>query len=970
MDSLAVAAAVIQFVEFTAGLISKGIIIHSSLTGLTNDCEELGRITESLVQNSHEIKESFGTCNRQQLTGNEKDLEQIASDCQVVATELLDALAKLESKHPRTKWRSFRLALQSAWSEGKVKSLESRLDRFRQQLMVNVLNSLRREAKRSIQEQILMRESLERVEQLQRNTISVGDLFIRKVMEGERWRNDLLQMIHEQGQADFQNADLASTAYSTTGAPDAVVVQNWRVRERVMRKLAYKNMTDRERRICKAHQRTFEWIFKDPKPGSKPWSSFKYFMEHEGEIYWITGKPGSGKSTLMKYIRHHPQTASLLRTWSGNDPVIQAAYYFWNSGSKMQMSVIGLLQTALHNCLQQLPEAVQAVLPERWEAATLFDVDDFPWSLEEIAQALRRLVTEVCPGKKFFIMIDGLDECAEDQTQLIELIEELAQDTSNLKLCVASRPWNNFEDAFKSRPSLRLQDLTSSDIEHYIKSKFTANEGFAEFLVLEPSKANELMDAISIKAEGVFLWVHLVVQSLLEGLTNGDGIRDLRIRLAELPPKLEDLYTKILKSLEDKYLDHASRIFQIVRACDDSPTLKCIALADLEDTTRAMQAPVKPIPEPTLTALCKNMKRKLSSRCGGLLEVSLITRQRVIRRRLKYTDSWQWQFMLDFEDSQTDSSSEDETDGSGCEASIADLEVQFLHRSVRDYILDSEIWSWLVSINAEHFNPHLSLLKANLLLLKGLDPASLSGQEMGFHVWMAIKYAKRSLNAYNEEDETIEVVSLLDELDRAAIALTSPSIWRVSTFTDRIGALDGYHWSFFFLTHTSNPTFLCLMAVCGIHQYLEFRHQRSESRNKVENMKERRANSQKPLLIEAVSATPNIPQIYGYGEMLGPHIEVIKTLLKQGEDCHKRHGRESAWERANRAEYYTIVRLFEEYSGKPRSPPSHENSKGDSSNDKKDCKPLKSSSVCSGISGVKLKAESDTSTKAVVSLQR
>ena len=112
----------------------------------------------------------------------------------------------------------------------------------------------------------------------------------------------------------------------------------------------------------------------------------------------------------MKYIRNHPQTTKLLQTWSGNDEVTQAAFYFWNSGSRMQMSVDGLLQAVLHDCLRQLPRVVQEVLPERWEAATLFDVDDFPWSWEELAQALRRLITEVCPEKKFFVMIDGLDE--------------------------------------------------------------------------------------------------------------------------------------------------------------------------------------------------------------------------------------------------------------------------------------------------------------------------------------------------------------------------------------------------------------------------------------------------------------------------------------------------------------------------------------------------------------------------------
>jgi len=34
----------------------------------------------------------------------------------------------------------------------------------------------------------------------------------------------------------------------------------------------------------------------------QPWSNFDDWLEHGKDIYWLTGKPSSGKSTLMKYI--------------------------------------------------------------------------------------------------------------------------------------------------------------------------------------------------------------------------------------------------------------------------------------------------------------------------------------------------------------------------------------------------------------------------------------------------------------------------------------------------------------------------------------------------------------------------------------------------------------------------------------------------------------------------------------------
>lgn len=77
-----------------------------------------------------------------------------------------------------------------------------------------------------------------------------------------------------------------------------------------------------------------------------------------------------------------------------------------------------------------------------------------------VALVLGRLMVKVCLNKKIFIMIDGLDECSGNQTELIKPVHELAEDIPNLRLCLASYPYNNFEDAFQGRPSLLLQDLT------------------------------------------------------------------------------------------------------------------------------------------------------------------------------------------------------------------------------------------------------------------------------------------------------------------------------------------------------------------------------------------------------------------------------------------------------------------------------------------------------------------------------
>jgi hypothetical protein len=134
-----------------------------------------------------------------------------------------------------------------------------------------------------------------------------------------------------------------------------------------------------------------------------------------------------------------------------------------------------------------------------------------------------------------------------------------------VKLCVASRPWNSFEDAFKRRPSLLLQHLSKPDIEAYVTGHFRVNNHFIRLQNSEPAIASALLQSIVQKASGVFLWVHLVVQSLLEGLSNEDRLHYLHSRLAGLPPDLEDLFAKLLGSLQSEYFKQACETFWLLR---------------------------------------------------------------------------------------------------------------------------------------------------------------------------------------------------------------------------------------------------------------------------------------------------------------------------------------------------------------------------------------------------------------------
>jgi ATPase subunit of ABC transporter with duplicated ATPase domains len=91
-------------------------------------------------------------------------------------------------------------------------------------------------------------------------------------------------------------------------------------------------MKVRETKIVAAHTNTFEWIFEDT--GTKKPTSFVDWLTNQDGIYWIMGKAGSGKSTLMKFLASHRRTRKELLRWTGADNIlVMASFFFWSAGT-------------------------------------------------------------------------------------------------------------------------------------------------------------------------------------------------------------------------------------------------------------------------------------------------------------------------------------------------------------------------------------------------------------------------------------------------------------------------------------------------------------------------------------------------------------------------------------------------------------------------------------------------------------
>jgi hypothetical protein len=111
-----------------------------------------------------------------------------------------------------------------------------------------------------------------------------------------------------------------------------------------------------------------------------------------------------------------------------------------------------------------------------------------------------------------------------------------------------------------------------------------------------------------------------VVQSLLEGLFNADRMLDLTARLHALLPGLEDLYERLLSSLDANYFKHACQLFRLIMARRRPFPLE-LYLADNEHDDSAIHEEITSLSPDHIMHRLETMQRRLVSRCKSFLEV-------------------------------------------------------------------------------------------------------------------------------------------------------------------------------------------------------------------------------------------------------------------------------------------------------------------------------------------------------------
>jgi hypothetical protein len=327
-----------------------------------------------------------------------------------------------------------------------------------------------------------------------------------------------------------ENALDRPETYSHRGrvAPDQQVELLAR-RNRLMKELKFDGMDVRRSIIKRAWTNTCAWVLTHPT--YKAWRRDDTTQSHNGFL-WVRGKPGAGKSVLMKHLHN-----SVLRDRRRRD--ICLSFYFNARGGPLEKSLVGMYRSMLTQLLSAEP-GLQVVLDDAQEITVENEA-----AVHELQRIFRAAVS-MLKDNHLFCFIDALDECREhDVQQMIyffqDLGDEAIEDDIVLSVCFASRHYPTLDIPTELQINLEHTRDHESDLRQYVQGqRFSIGLGG---LANIPAPVQE---TILGKANGVFLWAVLVIEMLKREYTRG-FMPAVEQRLSEVPGDLMALFREMVQ---------------------------------------------------------------------------------------------------------------------------------------------------------------------------------------------------------------------------------------------------------------------------------------------------------------------------------------------------------------------------------------------------------------------------------------
>ncbi|KAL6895259.1 hypothetical protein HDV57DRAFT_506823 [Trichoderma longibrachiatum] len=563
LEALSLVCSIMQVISFTKEVLT---VCKDVYEGRTTADSQMGQDAATIKELLDEMNRTAGSARQQ--TKEERELHAIAQMCSKAAEELEFGIQRVtKNQKPGSPMGALRAGIRSFSGKRKITSLYDQFCKHQKSLETHILVRL------CTKSEAIMLQGRDDFNQLSETMKH----FVSQMAAGH---TDMASLVTRDGTQTRQQIQQSEDRLKQEINDVHTEAVSEAKRERLLRSLKYESMNSRRTGLKPAHEATYLSIFdsldaegsdaegsdaegsdaegSDEEPyddkAAIAWKDFITWLQSEKQVFWIQGKPGSGKSTLMKFILQHEKTQRGLDRWRPN--ALLVSHFFWKPGDLLQKNLRGLLCSLNHQLLSSDHALVGHVLSEHTFAREKDTIGD--WEIAQLDSIFYKILGQ-CKRSVFFL-IDGLDEVT-DIDEVLRFLESLTSQ-KNVKLCISSRGEDVFHQKFSEYDGLKLEDLTWDDMSQFALAGIPDSFGKypADFL-------GDLRDLLVEKAEGVFLWLVLALESVKRGLRNNDKQDEIHLRLRQLPSKLEELYADMWDRLGDDkaiYQREAARYFALL----------------------------------------------------------------------------------------------------------------------------------------------------------------------------------------------------------------------------------------------------------------------------------------------------------------------------------------------------------------------------------------------------------------------
>ncbi|QPC78007.1 hypothetical protein HYE68_008759 [Fusarium pseudograminearum] len=276
-------------------------------------------------------------------------------------------------------------------------------------------------------------------------------------------------------------------------------------------------------------------------PGASDWiltnDNFIRWRDGEGCFLWIKGDAGKGKTMLI---------CAIIKSLERNNHL---SYFFCQAGVPTAHNATSVLRGLIYGLVRYHPLGATALSYVRKEFDLIGDKMFEGINLWQIIRSTLFAILKDPLMKQTVFVIDALDECEANQTELLKFIVE-TNSQLGIKWLVSSRKDPVIENKLRKiansekRLTIDLESnehLTSGAVKNLIEARLTD-------MLWWDTCGDELRDTIKHnlkqKSGNTFLWVAMVCQEL-EDCTETEVLKASK----EFPSGLDKLYERMMKKL-------------------------------------------------------------------------------------------------------------------------------------------------------------------------------------------------------------------------------------------------------------------------------------------------------------------------------------------------------------------------------------------------------------------------------------